>query len=163
MALIKCKECGKDMSDKAAKCPGCGAPPPKETSRVTILIGGLFALGVAFAVANGQSDPSKPAPAPKAAPTAAEVQREKDFQAVVAGAVWLKQNTKNPASFELVTAGMIDGKTACYVYRGTNSFNALVVNHHVIGQNINSGSSAAWNKYCAGKSGTDFSNAREAL
>jgi predicted butyrate kinase (DUF1464 family) len=26
MALIKCSECGKDISDKAAACPGCGAP-----------------------------------------------------------------------------------------------------------------------------------------
>jgi len=26
MALIKCKECGKDVSDKAAACPHCGAP-----------------------------------------------------------------------------------------------------------------------------------------
>jgi len=28
MALIKCTECGKEVSDKAAACPGCGAPPP---------------------------------------------------------------------------------------------------------------------------------------
>ncbi|EGY02165.1 hypothetical protein AZA_27470 [Nitrospirillum viridazoti Y2] len=26
MALIKCGECGRDVSDKAAACPGCGAP-----------------------------------------------------------------------------------------------------------------------------------------
>lgn len=26
MALIKCDECGKEVSDKAASCPGCGAP-----------------------------------------------------------------------------------------------------------------------------------------
>ncbi len=26
MALIKCSECGKEVSDKAAACPGCGAP-----------------------------------------------------------------------------------------------------------------------------------------
>lgn len=26
MALIKCGECGKELSDKAASCPGCGAP-----------------------------------------------------------------------------------------------------------------------------------------
>lgn len=26
MALITCKECGKEVSDKAATCPGCGAP-----------------------------------------------------------------------------------------------------------------------------------------
>jgi len=26
MALIKCEECGKNVSDKAASCPNCGAP-----------------------------------------------------------------------------------------------------------------------------------------
>ena len=26
MALINCKECGKQISDKAASCPHCGAP-----------------------------------------------------------------------------------------------------------------------------------------
>jgi hypothetical protein len=26
MALVKCGECGKEISDKAAACPGCGAP-----------------------------------------------------------------------------------------------------------------------------------------
>lgn len=26
MAMIKCAECGKDVSDKAAACPNCGNP-----------------------------------------------------------------------------------------------------------------------------------------
>ena len=26
MAMIKCIECGKEISDKAPKCPGCGCP-----------------------------------------------------------------------------------------------------------------------------------------
>lgn len=26
MPLIKCHECGKEISDSAASCPGCGAP-----------------------------------------------------------------------------------------------------------------------------------------
>jgi hypothetical protein len=26
MALIKCPECGKEISDKAASCPHCGIP-----------------------------------------------------------------------------------------------------------------------------------------
>jgi hypothetical protein len=28
MALLKCNECGKDVSDKAVLCPHCGAPLP---------------------------------------------------------------------------------------------------------------------------------------
>ena len=26
MALIKCPECGKEISDKASACPNCGCP-----------------------------------------------------------------------------------------------------------------------------------------
>lgn len=26
MALIECGECGREVSDKAASCPGCGSP-----------------------------------------------------------------------------------------------------------------------------------------
>lgn len=29
MALIKCAECGREVSDLAAACPGCGAPIPR--------------------------------------------------------------------------------------------------------------------------------------
>lgn len=29
MALIKCKDCQKDISDSAESCPNCGAPVPK--------------------------------------------------------------------------------------------------------------------------------------
>lgn len=29
MALIKCPECGREISDKAAACPGCGYPLSK--------------------------------------------------------------------------------------------------------------------------------------
>ncbi len=32
MALIKCSECGREISDKAAACPGCGAPAPAMTA-----------------------------------------------------------------------------------------------------------------------------------
>ena len=48
MALIKCGECGKEISDRAAACPGCGAPiaapaaqaapsaPPQTNSKVRV-------------------------------------------------------------------------------------------------------------------------------
>ena len=33
MALIKCAECGKQISDAAASCPNCGAPVTQESIR----------------------------------------------------------------------------------------------------------------------------------
>ena len=39
MALIKCPECGKEISDKAISCPGCGAPMGQQmTSAYQMLI-----------------------------------------------------------------------------------------------------------------------------
>lgn len=35
MALVKCKECGEQVSTTAKSCPKCGAKPPKKTSIVT--------------------------------------------------------------------------------------------------------------------------------
>lgn len=37
MGLIKCKECGKEISDQAAACPHCGAKPSIDTSRISAL------------------------------------------------------------------------------------------------------------------------------
>ena len=36
MALIKCPECGKEISDKANACPNCGAPVEKKKVKVHI-------------------------------------------------------------------------------------------------------------------------------
>ncbi|MCC2607336.1 zinc ribbon domain-containing protein [Planctobacterium marinum] len=45
MALLKCKECGKDVSSKAKSCPNCGAKPPKQTSFLTWLVTILIVIG----------------------------------------------------------------------------------------------------------------------
>lgn len=35
MTMIKCSECGKDISDKASVCMSCGAPIPSTPDAVT--------------------------------------------------------------------------------------------------------------------------------
>jgi hypothetical protein len=49
VALVKCKECGEEVSTKAKACPKCGAWLPKKTSIVTW---GVLAL-ILFAIYNG--------------------------------------------------------------------------------------------------------------
>jgi hypothetical protein len=159
MALIKCSECGREVSDQAENCPHCGASVPQPMSRWKILVAGVFALAVGMAIFKDD----RPPPPPAARPTAAEIQTEKDFQTVVAGARWIKGSMKNPASFELVSALMIGHDVVCYKYRGTNSFNAIVPNYRVITNTVNSGSDKDWNRYCAGKPGTDYSYASHAM
>jgi len=52
LALVYCRECGKQISDQAISCPGCGAPQPstaqvqhgeREVSKVlTFFFGGVY-------------------------------------------------------------------------------------------------------------------------
>ena len=46
MALIKCAECGKEISSKASACPNCGCPIEKETKKVIL----TRAVGIASLV-----------------------------------------------------------------------------------------------------------------
>src|SRR5436189_2564801 len=70
MALIKCSECGKDVSDKATACPNCGAPARSGRARqrrdntpVRVVragwrwevIGALFVIGGLIAAIAGAS------------------------------------------------------------------------------------------------------------
>jgi len=49
VSLVKCKECGGQVSTKAKTCPGCGVKPPKKTTVVAwaalafIIVAGLGA------------------------------------------------------------------------------------------------------------------------
>lgn len=53
MALVKCHECGKELSTKADKCPHCGAKPKKKTS----IIVWVFALLFGFVIFKAMSPP----------------------------------------------------------------------------------------------------------
>lgn len=44
MALIKCPECGKEISDKAGKCPHCGYPI-EEIEKIILLMTEIMKLG----------------------------------------------------------------------------------------------------------------------
>ncbi len=50
MALVKCKECGEEVSTKAKTCPKCGAKAPKKTSLFTWLV--LLFIGFVVYAAN---------------------------------------------------------------------------------------------------------------
>lgn len=67
MALIKCSECGKDISDKASICPNCGCPLSEMVKSGVVKIKlprteqmatgwvGLFASKDTFIIANGKT------------------------------------------------------------------------------------------------------------
>lgn len=46
MALIKCPECGKEVSDQSKKCQYCGYPFKKNNKKIAVLVCGVAILGV---------------------------------------------------------------------------------------------------------------------
>lgn len=47
MALLPCSECGREISDKAAACPQCGAPVEQSKTAEQSKTGEQWAYGVA--------------------------------------------------------------------------------------------------------------------
>lgn len=52
MALIKCRECGAEVSSGAKKCPQCGAANPDKTTHLITVVAGsaLMILLVLLAI-----------------------------------------------------------------------------------------------------------------
>lgn len=71
MALVKCKECGSQVSTKAALCPQCGAKQPRRTTYSTwfvVVLAGIVGLSL---VGKNSSREASPAPAKPLAAVAA--------------------------------------------------------------------------------------------
>jgi hypothetical protein len=156
MALIKCMECGNAISDRAGKCPSCGAPvkkAKKRTSAFTWMIAAILGGGMLFGLAS-----YTPPTARKSTP--AEIKQEAQSRAMASAIRAVKASTKNPDSFHLDNAILIGEDTMCITFHGTNSFNAVVPGQAVIvpSQKVASDSHATWNKFCGGKTGADLSN-----
>jgi hypothetical protein len=46
MALMKCHECGSDVSSEASTCPKCGATPRSRSNKLQAIFGVLIAIAV---------------------------------------------------------------------------------------------------------------------
>lgn len=161
MAIIKCRECGHQVSTTAKQCPSCGAKSFKPTSKLHLVFAALV-LGLVVKCTMDASD--KPAPPAPVAKTPEQIQadakKEADFQDAANKIRALKQVMKNPDSFELVEAVRIPGGTICVIYRATNSFNAKITEHKA----ITSGAKVVdYATACHGKTGDNISSVRHAL
>jgi hypothetical protein len=88
MALVKCRECGKDISSDAKACPNCGAKPINKVAAGCGGIAGLFIL-VVFAVSFFDAD-EKPAVSDGEA-------------ASIMCADFIKKSLRDPDSAEFIT------------------------------------------------------------
>jgi hypothetical protein len=78
MALIKCTECGKEISDKAKTCPSCGAPVVTPKTKATKALSGCLGIIIVLSLALivllaivGKSSSGDAATAPATAPAKA--------------------------------------------------------------------------------------------
>ena len=81
MALVKCKECGKEISSKAEACPSCGAKRSSEQYGCgTLVVASLFALIVWGMVSNSWREHDSDASATPAAPAKPAITIDKSEQ-----------------------------------------------------------------------------------
>lgn len=81
MALIACRECGKEISSKAPTCPSCGAPVKKAPRKVGCL-GSLLlflAASVVITMVIGTISSEKPSKAPPFQPAAVKKELSADM------------------------------------------------------------------------------------
>lgn len=142
MALIKCPECGKEISDQAASCPNCGfvvngSPAKKPSEKLQskkyngclVLVGFVLFLFIGARYCNSNSiDPT----------TEAKIESQyKDFDNAVANVKeYLRNNLKDPKSYESVEWSEVvkrddGGFKIRHKYRAKNSFGGYALENKV--------------------------------
>lgn len=188
MSLVKCKECNAQMSDKAVACPQCGAKYTR-TSGCAMIAAWLIGLGVLMSIVTNyfsterqnESDDAERArvaslnpqqrkiEADQKAKSAAEETTRKNAEkgrlaSGIAGASLLKKSLRDPDSFKLEKASIVEGTNiACYTYRARNGFGGLNVENAVFvpskltfKTSSDDNFASLWNRECANKSSYDY-------
>jgi hypothetical protein len=173
--MVQCRECKKEVSDQAKTCPSCGIANPAPSSRFWTLLKIGIGLYIVVSISQCAADAEKrttaaeaerqrveaaKSPEQKGKEAADKLKREAEFQSVVVRLKSLKASLNDPASFDLVEALLMPDGTLCVTYRGTNAFNAVLTKTSALSTDLKV---VDWNRYCAGKTGTDMLYARRAL
>ncbi len=105
MALVKCKECGKEYSTDAKACPNCGK---RRTTMTTTVIMGLFAFVIIIFIFNSQQKQDAESarraaltPEQRATEDAAKAKAGKFSSARGACLIVLEKNLNDPDSAKL--------------------------------------------------------------
>lgn len=134
MALVKCKECGAQVSSEAKACPQCGAAPPKRTSTLTWLVLGFIVLVVIGSMTKpDRSSSGSSSTSSAAVPDDSET---KEFLWMERGKDMVKAKLKDPDSAKFrevyfyrsvagkvpVTCGQVNSKNSMGGYGGFQHF-----------------------------------------
>ena len=148
MSLIKCKECGKDISTEAKVCPHCGAKPPYRPSLAFVLIAGLL---IVFGI-KASLEPASPPPQdpPKTAEEiAAKAAADKRVKMAYVVMRNVKKSLREPESLGVINVFSNEkADLLCVKYRARNGFGGYAIGYYVIGEFGDSDSVKAWNAMC---------------
>lgn len=157
MAMVTCKECKAQISDKAKTCPHCGAAKPK-TSLFTWIVAIIGAMWMMGALTSGQ--PSAPlTPAQMAAKTQEDANKAQDADYWARGQqamTSVRSAARDPQSVVFENIMITQEKTTvCVVYRARNGFGGMARGVAVVSMATGSvdNTGRTWNKKCAGKTG----------
>lgn len=152
MALVKCNECGNDISTQAKSCPGCGAKPPrlpkKKMSRIVVFFLWLLVVGI---IASVMMQPRKIPDTPeqiveKKALDAIKMKRNSSIESVSSQ---IRRSMRNPDSLIWESAGSnSDGSVLCFTYRAQNGFGGMTREFAVMTKDKISHLPRDWNKNC---------------
>lgn len=155
MALVKCKECGSEVSNSAKTCPKCGAPMPKKTSFFTWVVGAFLVAFFYGMISNSVED--KPQKTPE------QLQQEKEDKAknykALLGAKSIKQSLRDPSSLEFERVAITENNDICYDYRAKNGFGGMNKEYAVLTNkgNFYHNDPDLYNKKCTKVKGNDIS------
>jgi hypothetical protein len=106
-----------------------------------------------------------PTPEPSAEDTKQKTEDDKRVNVALVGAGTLKKAMRDPESFKLESAIVMDDGYVCYEYRSKNGFGGYTKGFAVLSGDMKTFKSAddeefaaVWRKHCKGKSGTDVAN-----
>lgn len=169
MALVKCKECAREISSDAKACPGCGVKRKKSVGLIGYAVISIFGIAVIGGMTNSAPNKSAP-PAPPLSPEAnaakekVEAASNARFMNTVATLKSVKSALREPGSvqWEDISANE-DGSVVCLTYRARNGFGGMAIERATMAKGQISTKSTAWNKHCAGKSLYEAKSALHAL
>lgn len=162
MALVKCHECGSEISSEAKACPKCGAEPRKSAGLLGWTVAILILAFVLKSVFSSSDGP--PPPVETAAQREAKQQQEQLFQKTVIMAATIKRNLREPESVQWETImANDDGSVMCFLYRARNGFGGMTRENVSLANGKASKEAAHWNKHCANKPLNDLIHVRQAL
>ncbi|MCK9386052.1 MAG: zinc ribbon domain-containing protein [Nevskia sp.] len=146
MALIKCRECGKDISTDAKACPHCGAKPPYRPSLAFVVIAGLL---IVFGIKSAFTETGTTGKVQTAEEIAAKEAADMRTKMAYVMIRKVKNSLREPESLDVIEVFSNEkADLLCMKYRARNGFGGYSVGLYVIGEFGDSDSVKAWNAMC---------------